>query len=71
MKNLMKTVPPVNPNKYGGLLAELSARYSEVLLTKYLESDRCCKAETIAKQSVTLAKALIEELNNTNKTPND
>ena len=71
MENSKSPVLPINANKYRGLRTELSVRYSEILLAKYLENDRCCKAETIAKQSVRLAEALIEELSNARYTPND
>lgn len=63
---MIKTLLRENPNRSDNLLVELSVRYSELLLSKYLEIGSSCRAEVIARQSVAFAKALIKELEHTN-----
>lgn len=63
---MIKTLPRENPNRSDNLLVELSVRYSELLLSKYLEIGSSCRAEVIVRQSVALAKALIKELEHAN-----
>lgn len=62
---MTKTLPRKNLDRFDNLLVELSVRYSELLLYKYLEIGSSCRAEVIARQSVAFAKALIKELEHT------
>jgi hypothetical protein len=64
---MIKTLTPENPNRSDNLLVELSVRYSELLLSKYLEIGSPCRTEVLARQSVAFAKALVKELEHTNE----